>query len=110
MASFSALTAVVQELEAKVGRGADQVITGRLDDAWEYLREQRELINEVQEATLAVDARLKALENPPLRRRGRPKGSKNKPKDIPVVEVPPAPFEPLDPNGGDSSNPKASDT
>ncbi len=95
--TISALTAVVRELEAKTGRGVDQVLTGLEGRIAELEREGpiahkelRELIALNEKSMPSVDAhaelvrRVALLESKP--KRGRPKGSKNKPKSIPSVE------------------------
>ncbi len=112
--TISALTAVVRELEAKTGRGVDQVLTG-LEGRIKHLEDMGKMeppksdaiyeweIRQLGGALAQVSKRITALEAKP--KRGRPKGSKNKPKsdrevspdvvakalaDTPAVESPEA--------------------
>ena len=93
--TLSAMQAVVKELESKIARGVDQVLTGLEGRIAELERETpaacqdlRELIEMVSVSSstnkAAIENRLSALETKP--KRGRPKGSKNKPKDTLAVE------------------------
>lgn len=97
--TITALSVVVQELEAKVGRGVDQVITGlegRISGVEEqvYKLEHSEVSREADKRTLRLAAAFFDLPVgemiPTLsqlqRKKGRPARSKNKPKDTPAAE------------------------
>ncbi len=136
--TIAALTAVVREIEAKAGRGVDQVLTGlegRIDDLesqnpryqqfFDLLIDEMPSLRTLMDAdislaerldkyiqdtdafTLSYEQRLHALEAKP--KRGRPKGSKNKPKNTPTVEETPGYMAEDTPQGGVSSNPEASE-
>ena len=118
--TLNAMGAVVKELESKIARGVDQVLTGLEGRITELERENANGYNELRELialnekgvpSLAAHAQLEhrvaGLEAKP--KRGRPKGSKNKPKDTPPVEVVAREIAQEDGIGGDSSNPKASE-
>ncbi len=85
--TISAMSAVVKELESKIARevrGIDQVLTGL-----EGRIAAVEQISAGLESWREVDFRhevTQILGTQSKPKRGRPKGSKNKPKDIPAVE------------------------
>ncbi len=130
--TISALSVVVKELQEAGFKGVDQVLTG-LEGRLASLEETRAeaykgLSQEVLQGIVRIDEglakheeilvqraaemakhelRLRDLEAKP--KRGRPKGSKNKPKPLPQgVNVMDENAE-IIPQSGDSSNPKASD-
>ncbi len=88
---LNAMGAVVKELEAKLDKGVDQVLTGLEGRISELERENANGYNELREiialndvpsiaAYTQLERRVADLEAKP--KRGRPKGSKNKPKRI----------------------------
>ena len=101
--AVTAMSAVVAELDGKLGKGVDQVVTNmesRLRKVETETpvahRELRELIQANRDGIKCLDdscdlihesfeQRLGALETKP--KRGRPRGSKNKPKSTPIVEL-----------------------
>ena len=105
--TISAMSAVIRELESKVGRGVDQVLTG-LEGRISKVEVDADAIHGLQGSFSVLADRLRALEAKP--KRGRPKGSKNKPKLLPKgVNVMDENVQ-IAPQGGDSSNPEASDS
>ncbi len=87
--AVTALSAVVRELEGSKSQDFAGMVA-QLTSRTAELGERMEIYESNDRAHAAVnesfDSRLRALENPPLRRRGRPKGSKNKPKAQPQGE------------------------
>ena len=95
--TISAMGAVVKELESKIARGVDQVLTG-LEGRIAAIESEpqakgiEDVLNNIASRLMSLEyhrendleERLSALEAKP--KRGRPKGSKNKPKDTPAVE------------------------
>ncbi len=114
--TIAALTAVVREVEAKSLGGVDQVLAGlegriinlERQSSPDALAERLDkYIQDTDAFTLSYEQRLHALEAKP--KRGRPKGSKNKPKNTPTVEETPGYMAEDTPQGGVSSNPEASE-
>ncbi len=85
--TINAMGAVVKELESKIARGVDQVLTG-LEGRISKIEVDADAIHGLQGSFSVLADRLRALEAKP--KRGRPKGSKNKPKNLPPVESPEA--------------------
>ncbi len=85
--TISALSVVVKELQEAGFKGVDQVLTG-LEGRIAHIEAHREDLRIAGQGVvdLVHDARrrLHVLEAKP--KRGRPKGSKNKPKSLPEVE------------------------
>ena len=84
--TISALTVAVRELQETTGRGVEQVLTGldaRVSGAEKALADRANEIavhiGDTDAFTTDFERRLSALEA--KRRPGRPRGSKNKPKD-----------------------------
>jgi len=129
--TISAFHVVLKELQEQTGKGVEQVLTGldaRVGEVEKFagagtsisqyvsetlaprLQASEDRLSRIQDQLLEnaqdrefLAGRIQALETKP--RRGRPLGSKNKPK----VENPPAEDGVNSPQGGDSSNSEASD-
>ena len=84
---------------------AEKHLLGILD----ALQQQQEAERQIAEAHEGLMVRLQALENPPKRKPGRPKGSTNKPKAQTVVVKPIVEKDENTALSGDSSNSGASE-
>ncbi len=90
--AVSALSVVVQELQGNGGAGNSiaKYVSETLVPRVEILEVESSAIKGLVGSFTVLAERVLALEAKPKRRPGRPKGSRNKPKDTPAVESPEA--------------------